>query len=88
MLYFPVTAHQDATYLHTEPIPPVGFWYALQDATLQNGCLWIAKGSHNSGVYKRLIRNSNRFPSLVYDNPSINYEGFDYSAVPVKKGTY
>jgi phytanoyl-CoA hydroxylase len=23
-----------------------GFWIALEDATIDNGCLWVARGGH------------------------------------------
>ena len=36
--------HQDATYLHTDPISVVGFWFALEDATTENGCLFGLPG--------------------------------------------
>ncbi|CAG2055324.1 unnamed protein product [Timema podura] len=52
-----VVPHQDATFLHTEPVYLVGFWIALEDATLENGCLWFAPGSHRSGVHRRFVRN-------------------------------
>ena len=39
-----VGCHQDATFLWTDPISVVGFWFALEDATLENGCLWAAPG--------------------------------------------
>ncbi len=36
----------------------IGFWIALEDATLENGCLWAAPGSHLNGkVYKRFMRS-------------------------------
>ena len=38
--------HQDATFLHSEPISVTGFWIALEDATVDNGCLWVAPGGH------------------------------------------
>ena len=41
-----VGCHQDATFLFTDPITVTGFWFALQDATLDNGCLWAAPGGH------------------------------------------
>ncbi|KAG2469793.1 PHYD1 protein, partial [Polypterus senegalus] len=42
-----LTPHQDATFLHTEPMGKVmGLWIALEDATLDNGCLWFIPGSH------------------------------------------
>lgn len=46
---FLVTPHQDATFLYTEPLGRVmGMWIALEDATINNGCLWFIPGSHNS----------------------------------------
>ena len=38
--------HQDASFLATEPQSVVGFWFALEEATLENGCLWVAPGGH------------------------------------------
>jgi phytanoyl-CoA hydroxylase len=45
-----VTCHQDATFLYTDPISVTGFWFALEDATLDNGCLWAAPGGHLTGL--------------------------------------
>ncbi|CAK1554750.1 unnamed protein product [Leptosia nina] len=80
-----VKPHQDITYLHTEPIPPVGFWIALQDATLQNGCLWMSPGSHKSGVHRRMQKNEEGI--LDYDRPAPIYPQSSFTAVPVSKGT-
>ncbi|KAI5937930.1 phytanoyl-CoA dioxygenase domain-containing protein 1 isoform X1 [Manis javanica] len=53
-----VSPHQDASFLHTEPLGRVlGIWIALEDATLENSCLWFIPGSHTSGVSKRFIRD-------------------------------
>ncbi len=47
ILYFAVVPHQDATYLYMEPsLKMIGFWIALEDATLENGCLSFIPGSH------------------------------------------
>ncbi|XP_026758592.2 phytanoyl-CoA dioxygenase domain-containing protein 1 [Galleria mellonella] len=84
-----VVAHQDASYLYTEPIPPVGFWISLEDSTIQNGCLWMARGSHKSGVHRRLIRNPNNDEkqALIYDKPPSVYPESSFTPVPVSKGT-
>ena len=37
-----VGCHQDAPFLYTDPITVTGFWFAIEDATLDNGCLWAA----------------------------------------------
>ncbi|XP_012259637.2 phytanoyl-CoA dioxygenase [Athalia rosae] len=84
-----VVAHQDATFLHTQPTQILGFWIALEDATLENGCLWIAPGSHNSGVHRRFTRNKDPKAEelLVYDKAAPCYPQSNFRAVPVKKGT-
>lgn len=51
-----VSCHQDATFLYTEPISVVGFWFALEDATLENGCLWAEPGGHRGPLRRRFVR--------------------------------
>jgi phytanoyl-CoA hydroxylase len=53
-----VTCHQDATFLYTEPMTVTGFWFALEDATLENGCLWAIPGGHKLGLKKRFSRTN------------------------------
>ena len=45
-----VGCHQDATFLYTDPITVTGFWFAIEDATITNGCLWAAPGGHTTGL--------------------------------------
>jgi phytanoyl-CoA hydroxylase len=45
-----VDVHQDATFLYTEPQSCIGFWFALEDATIENGCLWAAAGGHQTSL--------------------------------------
>ena len=45
-----VVCHQDATFLYTEPMTVTGFWFAIEDATLQNGCLWAKPGGHRTSL--------------------------------------
>ena len=51
-----VGCHQDATFLYTDPISVVGLWFALEDATLENGCLWAEPGGHRGPVRQRFVR--------------------------------
>jgi phytanoyl-CoA hydroxylase len=51
-----VVWHQDASFLITEPHSVVGFWFALEDATLDNGCLWVAPGGHRGPLRERFVR--------------------------------
>lgn len=47
-----VGCHQDSTFLYTDPLTVTGFWFAIEDATLTNGCLWAAPGGHRTGLRK------------------------------------
>ena len=51
-----VTCHQDSTFLYTEPIDIAGLWFALEDATVENGCLWALPGGHRQGLKSRWRR--------------------------------
>jgi phytanoyl-CoA hydroxylase len=41
-----VPVHDDSTFLYTEPVSALGFWFALEPCTSTNGCLSFAPGSH------------------------------------------
>src|ERR1043165_5486991 len=51
-----VTAHQDHTFLWTDPPSATGLWFALEDATVDNGCLWARPGRPAQPPHKRLHR--------------------------------
>jgi phytanoyl-CoA hydroxylase len=51
-----VALHQDATFLYTEPVSVMGLWVALEDATLENGCMWALPGGHRAGLKRRFKR--------------------------------
>lgn len=52
-----VVCHQDSTFLYTDPPSVVGFWFALQDATLENGAMWALPGGHRGGLKARFRRD-------------------------------
>lgn len=52
-----VTCHQDATFLYTEPMSVIGLWFALEDATVDNGCLWAIPGGQSVGLKSRFRRD-------------------------------
>jgi len=53
-----VTCHQDSTFLYTEPIDILGLWFALEDATIENGCLSAIPGGHRYGLKSRWVREA------------------------------
>ncbi len=81
-----VTCHQDATFLYAEPLRLLGLWFALEDATIENGCLWAISGGHKLGLKSRFMRA---------EGDGTRFEVFDSTPWPedklqpleVKKGT-
>ena len=49
--------HQDATFFETTPISVTTFWFALEDATIENGCLWVEPGGHRGPMRERFVRD-------------------------------
>ncbi|MDE2146049.1 MAG: phytanoyl-CoA dioxygenase family protein [Burkholderiales bacterium] len=55
--------HQDASFFVTTPQTVTTFWFALEDATTDNGCLWVEPGGHLGprGVLReRFVREGGR----------------------------
>ncbi len=61
-----VRCHTDHTYLWTEPRSVVGFWFAIDDATTENGCMWALPGGHRMPVKSRSRLNASR-TAMVMD---------------------
>jgi phytanoyl-CoA hydroxylase len=49
--------HQDATFFETTPVSVTTFWFALEDATIDNGCLWVEPGGHRGPMRERFVRD-------------------------------
>ena len=78
----PVLWHQDNGYTYVEPQAYLTCWVALDDATLENGCVWVVPGAHRTGT-------------LAHRDTPIGFECFDDDtaraagavAVPVRAGS-
>ncbi len=84
-----VTCHQDSTFLFTDPMTVVGFWIALQDATVENGCLWAQPGGHRTPLRKRFVLDpvgGTRF-EILDDTPWPEPGATDLIPLEVRKGT-
>jgi len=63
-----VVCHQDSTYIYTEPESCIGFWFALEDATVENGCMYFIPGGHKMNLKQRNYRVSeNELTTEVFD---------------------
>ena len=79
-----VVCHQDSTFIITEPESTVGFWFALEDANKDNGCLQVASGGHKGPLRKLFKRDNNQMKMEELSNePFPETDTF----VEVKKGT-
>ncbi|MGC4938092.1 phytanoyl-CoA dioxygenase family protein [Kribbella sp. DT2] len=74
--------HQDEMFIPTRDRSLTAAWIALDDATTENGCLWVLPGSHRRGVI---------YPNREHDDPkydcTVESYGFPYDdadAVPVE----
>ena len=71
-----VSCHQDSTFLYTEPQNIIGLWFALEDATVENGCLWAIPGGHKLGLKSVWKRN---------DQGGMSFEVYDSTPWPEEK---
>ncbi|MFI4974037.1 MAG: phytanoyl-CoA dioxygenase family protein [Caulobacterales bacterium] len=78
--------HQDEHFIPTRDRSLCGAWIALDDATIENGCMWMHPGSHRRGVlYPMRPHGDDRFDSAdeVFSHP---YEREAGVAVELKAG--
>jgi len=62
-----VSIHQDSTFMNPKPLTCKALWFALEDVTLDNGCLWVVPGSHKEGITSRFKLNHNRDGTVMAD---------------------
>lgn len=83
-----VEPHQDSTFLYTTPQTLLGFWIALEDADVDNSCLWFVPGSHKQGILRRMVRvEENGKITTKFDKPCPDSDASQFVASPVKKGS-
>lgn len=74
--------HQDEYFIPTRDRSLTGAWIAMDDADVDNGCLWVIPGSHKRGVLWPMRRHEDRrfdCSGEAYDSP---YR--DEDAIPVE----
>ena len=60
--------HVDSTYLYTEPMSCIGLWFALEDATMENGAMWCLPGAHRLPLKSRFLRRDGKLVTEVLDS--------------------
>lgn len=73
--------HQDSTFIQTTPSSCIGIWWAMEDATVENGCMWFVPGSHKKPLERLFNLNDEK------NACSFNINGYKYDtsqAIPVE----
>lgn len=74
--------HQDEDFIPTRDNSLCGGWIALDDATVDNGCLWVLPGSHRPAVlWPQANHDDRRFDCA---QESVGFPWRDEDAVPVE----
>ena len=81
-----VDVHQDAAFLYTEPNSCIGFWFALEDATIENGCMWAKPGGHKTSLRSWFRKKETGGTEMhMFNDEPMPIEGM--IPLEVKKGT-
>jgi phytanoyl-CoA hydroxylase len=74
--------HQDEFFIPTRDRSLTAAWIALDDATVENGCLWVLPGSHQPGIiYPDRDQDDERFDCSI---EAFDFPYTDDDAVPVE----
>lgn len=82
-----VICHQDSTYLYTDPMSVIGYWFAIDDAHRGNGCLGGIPSEHRKGLKKLFRRkDADRLETDELD-PTIDWDMSALEWLEVPAGT-
>lgn len=79
-----VNCHQDSTFIYTDPLSCTGFWVALEDATVENGCMYALPGEHKGPLKQRFYRDGD---ALTFEDLADSHWSAESVALPAPKGT-
>lgn len=79
--------HQDEDYIPTRDRSLTGAWIALDDATVENGCLWVIPGSQKPGILWEQEWHGDRRFDCALESSGFPYTEADEVPVEVKKGS-
>ena len=84
-----VHPHTDSTFIYTEPLSCLGLWIALEDATIENGCLSAITGSHKVYLLQQQYVINKRGDGTAFrdtDHPRMEWDTDQLVPIEVKKG--
>lgn len=78
--------HQDEDFIPTRDRSLTGAWMALDDATVENGCLWVIPGSHKHGILWQLEETDDPRFDCTRESRGFPYQDDEAIPVEVKAG--
>ena len=78
--------HQDGEYWPIRPLATCTIWLALDDATVENGCLMVIPGSHKAGRLRRHHRNDAPDLTLNQEIDLAEYDPATAQPIELKAG--
>lgn len=79
--------HQDEIYIPTRDRSLTGVWIALDDATVENGCLWVIPGSHRRGILYNLEWHADPRFDCAHEARGFPWSNDEAVPVEVKAGS-
>ncbi|MEM6429311.1 MAG: phytanoyl-CoA dioxygenase family protein [Deinococcota bacterium] len=79
--------HQDEDFIPTRDRSLTGGWIAMDDATIENGCLWVIPGSHKPGVLWPLEQQQDARFDCTKESAGFPYTDADAIPVEVNAGS-
>ena len=77
--------HQDGTFVYTEPESTITLWFALDDSSITNGCLYVIPGAHKNGLKRKFIYQNKK--SSYHELSSFCWHKSHAVPLPVKAGS-
>ena len=78
--------HQDEDFIPTRDRSLTGAWMALDDANVENGCLWVIPGSHKHGILWQLEETDDPRFDCTRESRGFPYQDDEAIPVEVKAG--
>lgn len=79
--------HQDEDFIPTRDRSLIGAWIAMDDATIENGCLWLIPGSHKPGILWPMEQQRDRRFDCTDESKGFPYRDEDAIPIEVKAGS-
>ena len=79
--------HQDENYIPTRDRSLIGAWIAIDDAYVENGCMWVIPGSQRPGYLYPTRRHGNPDEFDTHDEMATGFDESPQIPVEVKAGS-